>query len=362
MKTKSILLSTAFLFAFTAACGSNGREVVAIVTGPKVESNVPVENATGVPVNASVSATFSERMRQDTLNNTTFTLVAVTGAIPVPGTVIYSSRTATFWPTLRLNADSTYTATVTTGAQNAYGIALREGRSWRFTTGNTVQPGPTVDLGTAGGFAILAKAAISTVPASAITGDVGISPAAASFITGFALVMDASNQFSTSSQVTGSVFAADYSAPTPANMTAAVLDMETAFTDAASRAPDVTELGAGIIGGLTLAPGVYKWGTGVSIPTNVTLNGSATDVWIFQIAQTLTVSSATSVILTGGAQPKNVFWQVSGLVDLNTTSSLQGNILGATSIHLRTGASVNGRLLAQTAITLDTATVAQPVQ
>lgn len=98
--------------------------------------------------------------------------------------------------------------------------------------------------------------------------------------------------------------------------------MELAFTDAAGRAAGVTELGAGNIGGMTLTPGVYKWGTGLLIPTSVTLNGSATDVWIFQVAQDLTVSSATNVVLTGGAVAKNVFWQV---VLAQTAVSIDGS-------------------------------------
>jgi hypothetical protein len=174
------------------------------------------------------------------------------------------------------------------------------------------------------------------------------------------LSADASNVFSTSPQVTGQVFAADYAPPTPSNLTTAVGDMEIAFTDAAARAPDVTELAAGNIGGMTLVPGVYKWGTGLLIPTDLTLNGSATDVWIFQIAQNLTVSSATKVVLAGGALPKNVFWQVAGLVDVGTTAHLEGVILAQTSITLQTGASINGRLLAQTAVDIDASTVARP--
>jgi hypothetical protein len=136
--------------------------------------------------------------------------------------------------------------------------------------------------------------------------------------------------------------------------------MELAFTDAASRSPNVTELGAGNIGGRTLAPGVYKWGTGLLIPTNVTLNGNATAVWIFQIAQGLTVANATSILLTGGALPKNVFWQISGATVLGTTSHFEGVILAQTSIVLRTGASIKGRLLAQTAVTIDSSTVVAP--
>src|SRR5689334_8067228 len=152
-----------------------------------------------------------------------------------------------------------------------------------------------VKLGTAERFAILAKSGISTVPTSAITGDLGVSPAAASYITGFSLTADSTSVFSTSPQVTGNVYASDYTPPTPSNLTTAIGDMQLAFTDAAGRAPNVTELGAGNVGGMTLAPGVYKWSTGLLIPTDVTLTGRATDVWIFQIAQDLTMSSAAKI-------------------------------------------------------------------
>jgi len=160
--------------------------------------------------------------------------------------------------------------------------------------------------------------------------------------------------------VTSKVYAADYAAPTPSNLTAAVGDMGLAFADAAGRAPDVTELGAGSIGGMTLAPGVYQLATGLAIATYVTLAGSATDVWILQTAEDLTVSSASSVLLTGGARAKNVFWQVSGQVVLGTTAHFEGVVLTQTSATLRTGATLNGRLLAQTAVSLDGNTVVEP--
>jgi hypothetical protein len=176
------------------------------------------------------------------------------------------------------------------------------------------------------------------------------------------LTADSTNVFATSPQVVGNVFAADYAAPTPSNLTTAVADMQLAFTDAAGRAPSVTELGAGNIGGMTLAPGVYKWGTGLSIPTSVTLAGSATDVWIFQVAQDLTVASATNIVLSGGAVPKNVFWEVAGFVDVGTTAHFEGVVLTQTSAALRTGASINGRLLAQTAVTIDGSAVVQPAK
>jgi hypothetical protein len=219
-----------------------------------------------------------------------------------------------------------------------------------------------VSLGTAGNFVVLAKTGIDTVPTSAVTGDLGLSPAAATFITGFSLVMDPSGRFATSSQVTGKVYASDDGSPTPADLTTAVSDMEAAYTDAAGRAANVTELGAGNIGGLTLVPGVYKWGTGVTIPTDVTLSGGATAVWIFQITGDLTMAGAKSVILSGGALPKNIFWQVAGGagVTLGAAAHLEGIVLTQTAINLGNTASVNGRLLAQTAVNIDGSTVTQP--
>lgn len=233
------------------------------------------------------------------------------------------------------------------GATNDGGVMAEDG-------------GMPVDLGSASDFAILAKTGISTVPQSEITGDIGLSPAAASYITGFSLTADATNVFATSAQVVGQVFAADYEPPTPSNMTAAIGDMESAFSDAAGRAPDVTELGAGDIGGMTLEPGTYKWGTGLLIPADATLAGDANSVWIFQIAGDLTLSNGKRIALEGGAQPKNVFWQVSGEVTLGTTAHLEGSVLSQTAITLATGASVNGRLLAQTSVDIDSSTVVLP--
>jgi len=143
-------------------------------------------------------------------------------------------------------------------------------------------------------------------------------------------------------------------------MTTAIGDMQTAFTTAAGRAPGVTNLGAGDISGLTLPAGVYSWGTGLLLSTDVTLTGRATDVWVFQIAQDLTVADGVILHLTGGASPQNVFWQVSGDVSLGTTVQFSGVILGQTLIALNTGATITGQLLAQTAVTLDANAVVAP--
>ena len=216
---------------------------------------------------------------------------------------------------------------------------------------------------TPGDFVILAKTGISTTGTTSITGDIGVSPAAASFITGFNLIADASNIFSTSSLVTGKIYAADYAPPTPTIMTTAVSDMETEYTDYAGRTspPATTELGAGDITSMTLAPGLYKWGTDLLISTaGVTISGSATDVWIFQIAQNLTVAPAAIVTLSGGALAKNIFWQVAGQVTIETTAAMKGIILCKTLIEMKTGATLNGRALSQTAVTLDANTVTMP--
>ena len=200
---------------------------------------------------------------------------------------------------------------------------------------------------------ILAKSAISNVPTSVITGDLGLSPAAASFITGFSLNLPAGGASSTAAQVTGNVFASDYAVPTPATLTTAISAMQTAYTDAAGRTtPNYTELGAGAIGGLTLPAGLYKWSNTVTIASDVTLSGSATDVWIFQIGGGITQAAATHVILTGGALASNVFWQVASGVTIGTTAHIEGQIMSQTAIALSTGASANGRLMAQTAVTL----------
>jgi len=247
-------------------------------------------------------------------------------------------------------------------------LAIGCGGSSNNNPSNPAGKGPApVSFGSVGsmaavdGYVILAKTGISNVTGSTVTGNIGLSPAAASFITGFALVADSTNVFSTSTSVVGKVYAADYAVPSPANLTSAIGVMETAYTDAAGRtSPDHTELGGGAIGGLTLAPGLYKWTTAVNITTDTTISGAANDVWIFQIAGDLTTAAATHVVMSGGAEAKNVFWQVAGQASLGTTSHFEGIILSQTSITLKTGASMKGRALGQSLVALDNNTITGP--
>jgi hypothetical protein len=240
-------------------------------------------------------------------------------------------------------------------------IALMLGGMATLSSASTAAATLTpVNLGTAGNFVILSKSGISSTGTTKITGNIGVSPISATAITGFALKLDASGTFATSSLVIGRVYAADYAPPTPARMTTAVSNMQTAYTNAAGRTnPKITNLGAGDISGMTITPGLYKWGTGVRINTGVTLSclGNSKAVFIFQIAKTLTVGNGAIVTLSGGCKATNIFWQVAGQTTLGTTSNFKGIILDQTAIVLQTGATLTGRALAQTAVTLNANTV-----
>ncbi|KAJ7253611.1 antifreeze protein [Mycena rebaudengoi] len=215
-----------------------------------------------------------------------------------------------------------------------------------------------VNLHTAGNFAILSKAGVSTVPPSSINADVGVSPIAATGLTGFSLTLDSTGTFSTSTQVVGKLFAASYAAPTPATLAGAISDLITAFNDANGRVnPNFTNLASGHLDGLTLVPGLYKWTSSVSAAADFTIFGNSTDTWIFQVAGTLNIAAGKKSILAGGASAANIIWVVSGAVTVGAGAHLDGVILGKTSVTFLTGASLNGRILAQTSVALQTATV-----
>jgi hypothetical protein len=324
---------------------------------PRVNSTAPLNNAINVATNKIIAVTFSEEMDPLTINE--FTFILKQGTLPLTGTIEYSGTTATFTPVPALvGGGTTYTATITPGAQDRAHNALADSTEWTFTTGSSLTLA-RVELGTAGNYVILAETAINNSPTSKVTGDLGLSPYATSFVTGFALT-DATG-YATSSQITGKVFAANMAAPTPDNLTTAVENMITAYDDAAGRpSPDFTELFTGNIGGQKLSPGLYKWTNSVSMTSDVTISGDGTDIWIFQIAGDLTMSAGVKITLIGGAQAKNIFWQVAGQATLGTTTHFEGIILSKTGITFQTGGSMNGRALAQTAVILDKNTITKP--
>lgn len=337
-------------FSFTTGSAPDGVQPLISVTDP-------LNNMTGIARNKAITIQFNEAMEASTITSSTFTLKQGTNV--VAGAVLYSGTTATFTPTNVLSALTQYTATITTGAKDLAGNALASNTTWNFTTGGSASTLATVNLGESGNYVILAKTAINNISTSAITGDLGLSPAATSYVTGFSVTN--ATGYATSAQVTGKIYAADMATPTPINLTTAVNNMITAYNDAAGRpSPDFTELATGNIGGKTLTPGLYKWTSNVTIPSQVTIAGGPNDIWIFQIAGNLSVSSAVNVTLSGGAQAKNIFWQVAGQATLGTTVHFEGTILSMTGITLQTGASVTGRALAQTAVVLDANAISNP--
>ncbi len=345
-----------------------------ITVAPAVTSTNPANHATNTQTSTEdpatlavtgtvVTASFNQPMDPASITfdppgtQPTFTL-KTSGGTNVPGTVTMSrdNRDAIFTPTASALAINTkYTATVTKAAKSALGAPMLMDFEWSFTTGSVLfLARAPVNLRSAGTFAILTQTGITDVYQSAVKGDVGTSP-----ITGAALLLSCD-------EVVGTMYTVD-AAGAPCAVTdasklnTAIGDMGTAYDDAAGRRfPDHTELGDGEIGGLTLTPGLYKWGTGVLISTDVTLFGGPTDVWIFQIAGTVGQASGTQVHLTGGALAKNVFWQSAGAVSIGTTAVFEGVMLAKTMVAVKTGATVNGRLLAQTAVTLQMNKVNQP--
>jgi len=341
--SRGMWLAALLLVAFGAGCNSDS-------TSPGVLTTIvvaPSPATVGLQGTQQFTAVFKDASGNIiTTGSPTWSVAQGGGTISTTGLFTAGPAAGTFNNTVKATSGTvsgTATVIVTTSTGNGGGTG----------TGSGHGPAP-VPLLTAGNYVILAKSGVANTPTSAITGDIGVSPIDHTGITGFPLTpADASAAFSTTPEVTGKLYAADYAAPTPNTLTTAIGDMMTAYTTAAGRTlPDYTELGAGDISGLTLAPGLYKWGTGVLINTDVTLNGTANDTWIFQIAQGVTVASGKKVILTGGALAQNIVWQVFGAVAIGTTAHFEGRILSQTSIVLGTGASANGRLFAQTAVTL----------
>jgi len=333
-------LPSNFVWSWTTGSRLNTATPQILYTTPNIAPTRAVALASVLPsISLGVltsSATFSEAM--DPLTITTLTFLLTQGTTPVPGTVLYNpqSLTASFIPTNNLAPNTTYTATITTGARNLAGTPLAGSMVWSFTTSPVVGQLP-VNLGTAANFAILAGSTITNTGNTTITGDVGLSPGTA--VTGFPPGV-----------LSGTSHLAD---PTAA---AAKLDLTAAFNDAAGRTGVLTVPTE--LGGTTLPPGVYNSAAGTfGITGTLTLDavGNPNAVFIFQAASTLITASNSSIVLVNGAQANNVFWQVGSSATLGTGTTFRGNILAQASITVTTGATIEGRALTQTAaVTLDT--------
>jgi len=342
-----IAMAANFTWSFTTGIATN-------VAGPTITVENPASVATGVFIDTTVSATFSTAMDPTTITNATFTLaVAGVGGAPVSGTVSYdsASQIATFTPSATLTANTQYTATVSNLVKDLSGNALTSGPAstppdpWSFTTGATTGAGgpPTINLGSAGSFAVMATASITSTGPVVINGNVGLAPG--------------TSQGIPPAQVNGTIHVND------PIVTQAQADLLAAFNDATSRSTNAQTL-PGNMGGLTFTPGLYVNSTSVLISgagpnNNVTLDaqGDPNAVFIFKMGSTLTTGTSSQVILAGGAKASHVFWQVDTSATLGVTSIFEGNVLAATSITINTGAAVTGSMFAGAAGGAGSATV-----
>jgi hypothetical protein len=396
LMVSKIWIPAFLLAALVAGCGdsdkgapspSNPLAAPTVLGASSTTPPTPTPGSTVVCPNATpaITATFSKAMNPATINIATFTLADPTGA-SVAGTVSLDSAglVATFTPTNALAVKSTFTATITTGAADAFGNHLAANFSWTFTTSAACPPPPpppppvgAVTLGVACGYGILAGQTVTNTPTlpvttiKAVTGtaDLGLSPL--SSITGFALTntyVGTGTSTGGNGIVTGTIHLTDPPPPAANTAAAAQVALNAAFTDISGRSANVIVQPTGELGGLTLAPGLYRAPAGSFAITllDLTLDagGNAGAIWIFQMpSSTLTVGNARKVILAGSAQPGNIFWAVGSSATIGTTADVKGNILtGSGSITLQTHATLEGRALAQTtgAVTLDSNTVTIP--
>ena len=313
------------------------------LNSPIVISTNPNNNSSGVAVNTSPTASFNMAMNPTTINTNSFKLKQ--GTTNIAGAVSFSGTTASFNPTVDLIPNTTYTATISTLAKNTTGIGLSSDYVWNFTTLSGASA-PTVNLNTVARFGIIAGVGVSNNAGfSQINNmDVGISPGVRSSITGFPPAII----------VNGAIYASDDISPPgiAAMLIQAKQDLTNAYLFAEGATSPAPATVSGDVGGTTLAPGIYKSTSTLMIQSgNLTLDaqGDANAVWIFQVASDFTTvgGAGGSIILSGGAQAKNIYWQVGSSATIGDFTSFYGNVLALTSITMNSGATATGRMLAR---------------
>jgi len=346
------------------------------ITPPEVVSTVPPDDATDVPIDALITATFSEAMAPATISTLTFTLYD--GLTPITGIVTYVGATATFTPDANLDYDTEYTATVTSGAEDLAGNPLVGGavpNPWTFRTAAELLPVIIVDMGLATTFAIAATAGVTntiTAPITHINGDVVLDPVQ----TCNAVTVDNAGGFGLCNgmapTISGQVITNLY--PDTTTSAAIKADLNAAFLSITPLAgpPAVGSLGGGtplaapttlgavagsplVLGDNWFPAGVYTSTTSILIAGDITLDGEGDPnaIFIFQSASTLTTGDGapspgarTRILLVNGAKASNVWWQVASQATIGLYSEFQGNILAAFSITMATGATACGRSMA----------------
>ncbi|MEO8412000.1 MAG: Ig-like domain-containing protein [Ginsengibacter sp.] len=352
------------------------------ITPPIVISTDPVNGTSGVILNKMITATFSKQMDPATINNTTFLLKQ--GVNPIAGVVTYTATTATFTPSSNLIANTTYTGTITTGSKDLAGNAMVNNYIWSFATALSVTPpsylGSASVFGAFGGNAGITNQGLKTMINN---GGIG-STAASSLITGFHDGLTGDIYTETPLNVgnaTGGIYTA---APAPGNAVSAaiaakaLLDANAAYISISPASkPGGIDPGAGELGGLTLAPGIYKSASGTFKISNgdLTLDaqGDPNAVWIFQTAAGLTVgiagpAGARSVVMINGGLPKNVYWYVGSAATINGAGGgvMTGTIIATAGVTFSTPGNavqtvLNGRAISLVAsVTMVNTTVNVP--
>lgn len=332
------------------------------IVAPRVILTDPFNTETGVLLNKVVTATFDMAMDPLTITTSTFTLKQGTDVIL--GSVSYSGNMASFTPNNPLLANAIFTATITTGAKNVAGIAIANNYVWTFKTinsSNAPDLGSASPFGAFGGNAGITNQGINTV----INGSIATT-AASTLVTGF---HDATAIYTETPLNVGNVTGAIATAPPmPGTATSfaiaqqALLDANAAYLSISPASmPGGIDPGAGELGGLTLAPGIYKSNSGTFNISNGNLTldaqGDPNAVWIFQTAAGLTVgiagpTGAKSVVLINGALPKNVFWYVGSTAIINGAGggTMVGTIIANSGVTFSTAGNavqtvLNGRAL-----------------
>ena len=319
------LVANNHVWTFTAAAAD--------AAAPTIISTNPIDAASGVPVNSTVNATFSEAMDASTISTGTFTVAQSGVPGDLAGIVTYDapSKVGTFKSSSNLAPSTTYIATISTGAADLAGNALVAGAApnpWSFTTGSGLAPG-AVPLGSVSTFGLMATSAITCVPTCIINGDVSLDPGTS--ITGPPVI-------------NGQLHVNDTVSAQARN------DLLAAYNYAKGLPPGTTisagaDLGSGGLYPSGIPPGTYTSGSTMLVSTPLVLDagGDANAVWVFQIGSSLTTSA--NVTLANGAQSKNVFWVPTSDATIGVGTTFEGTIVAGRDTTAVTGATINGRIL-----------------
>jgi Ice-binding-like/Bacterial Ig-like domain len=354
---KSVLV---LLFTSLAGCG---QQLVEFGNGsassaPTVTSTDPLDTATDVGVSRTVNATFSEQMDPATITTATFTLKQ--GTTSISGTVKYAGMTATFTPAADLSSN-TFTATVSTGAKSAAtGNSLAADYIWTFKTPLIVPVVPlAINLRSAASFGLASRAGLTSTGVTMVNGDVALysNPACTDATggpggagQGCAVKTYAS---STGMTVKGSIFFFGDAFDNGGTANSVTNDLQIAWNEGKAKQDTNGNVVDNELNGKILSPGVYHNGAlGLAVGGLATLDAKndANAVFIFKVDSSFTdsgiLSNPSRIVLTNGAQARNVWFVIGEALTIGSGTTWNGNILVGGTATINDGSTVTGRVLA----------------